>query len=211
MPTIGRLMTTPEPSRREMILDAAVALFRTRGFHGAGIDEIGAAAGISGPGVYRHFPNKHALLVAMSQRVTDRLLAHNSRVKAEESDPRAALARLVRTHVSFVLGSRELISVYVQEERSLPEPDRKEIRDKQTRYLDGWVEFLEELAPGADADDLREVVQTVIGMINSVSHPGSRRASARDTLEHMAMAALMAGATAVSQTPEGTPPTSVSD
>ncbi|MDH3540545.1 MAG: TetR/AcrR family transcriptional regulator, partial [Acidimicrobiia bacterium] len=190
-------MTSTEPSRREMILDAAVALFRTRGFHGAGIDEIGAAAGISGPGVYRHFPNKHALLVAMSQRVTDRLLVHNSRVKEEESDPTAALARLVRTHVSFVLGSQELISVYVQEERSLPEPDRKEIRAKQDRYLNGWVEFLERLAPAADPADLREVVQTVIGMINSVSHPGSRLASTRETLERMAMAALMAGAGAI--------------
>ena len=68
-------MTTTDPSRREMILDAAVALFRTEGFHGAGIDDIGAAAGISGPGVYRHFANKHALLVAMSERVVERLLA----------------------------------------------------------------------------------------------------------------------------------------
>ena len=105
--TYNAAMTAAEPSRREMILDSAIALFRTHGFHGAGIDEIGAAAGISGPGVYRHFPNKHALLVAMSERVVDRLLAHNDRVRSEESDATAALERLVRTQVSFALGSRE--------------------------------------------------------------------------------------------------------
>lgn len=121
-----------------MILDAAAALFRTHGFHGAGIDEIGAAAGISGPGVYRHFPNKHALLVAMSERVVDRLVNHNERVIEEESDPVVALARLVKTHASFAFGSAELIGVYVQEHRNLPEPDRKRISRKQGQYVDGW-------------------------------------------------------------------------
>lgn len=199
-----------ETSRREMILDAAVQLFRTRGFHGAGIDDIGAAAGISGPGVYRHFPNKLALLVAMSHRVIDRLLAHNSRVLAEESDPTIALRRLVQTHVSFVLSSRELISVYVQEERNLPAPDQTAIRTKQTAYVAGWVDWVARLAPGADESDLRDVVQTVIGMINSVSQPQDRLAAGRATLEAMAMAALMAGASAVSPADEERPQTAAS-
>lgn len=191
-------MTAAEPSRREMILDAAVALFRTHGFHGAGIDEIGAAAGISGPGVYRHFPNKHALLVAMSERVVDRLLAHNERVRAEESDPTEALKRLVRTQVSFAIGSRELLSVYVQEERNLPDPDRARIRTKQEEYVRDWVGFLAELAPGAAEADLRSVVITVIGMINGVTYPGTDSDTARHVLEQMAMASLLTGARVVS-------------
>lgn len=190
-------MTAPEASRSEMILDAAVALFRTHGFHGAGIDEIGAAAGISGPGVYRHFPNKHALLVAMSERVVDRLLAHNARVRIEERDPAAALERLVRTQVSFALGSRELLSVYVQEERNLPDPDRTRIRKKQAEYVSGWVDFLAELAPEAPPERLRSVVLTVIGMINAVTYPGVDPDTARDVLEEMAMAALLTGGRAV--------------
>ncbi len=181
-----------------MILDAAIALFRTHGFHGAGIDEIGAAAGISGPGVYRHFPNKHALLVAMSERVVDRLLVHNERVRAEETDSTAALERLVRTQVSFALGSRELLSVYVQEERNLPDPDRERIRKKQAQYVTGWVDFLAEMAPTADRKELRSVVLTVIGMINAVTYPGVDPDTARHVLEQMAMAALLTGGQVVS-------------
>lgn len=190
-------MTAPQSSRREMILDAAVTLFREKGFHGAGIDEIGAAAGISGPGVYRHFENKLSILVAMSDRVTDRLLDHNARVKSEESDPTAALTRLVRTQVSFALGQRDLISVFTQERRNLPDDDRHRLDKKQDQYIAEWVEFLTDVAPSARRSDLRAVVVTVIGMIDSVTYPDARTASGREVVEQMSMAALLTGAQAV--------------
>ncbi len=198
-------MTATEQPRREMILDAAVALFRTHGFHGAGIDDIGAAAGISGPGVYRHFENKHALLVAMSERVVERLLVHNARVAKEEINPMKALERLVRTHTSFVFSSRELITVYVIEERNLPEPDRLRVAKKQRDYVDGWVRFLTQLAPDGDLALLKGVAIAVIGMINTAGHPDSKDQD-RDVVEQMAMASLMAGALAVSRNSEGIRP-----
>ena len=40
-----------------------------------GIDEIGAAVGISGPGLYRHFPGKDAMLAEMLVGISERLLA----------------------------------------------------------------------------------------------------------------------------------------
>ena len=53
---------TDAPTRRQQILKEAARLFAERGFHGVGVDEIGAAVGISGPGLYRHFPGKDAML-----------------------------------------------------------------------------------------------------------------------------------------------------
>ncbi|MDH3193284.1 MAG: TetR/AcrR family transcriptional regulator [Acidimicrobiia bacterium] len=203
-------MSTTEQPRREMILDAAVALFRTQGFHGAGIDDIGAAAGISGPGVYRHFENKHALLVAMSERVVERLLAHNERVAREEVNPMTALERLVKTHASFVFSSRELITVYVIEERNLPEPDRLRVSKKQREYVEGWVRFLTQLAPDGDPSLLKGVAIAVIGMINTAGHPDSKDQN-RNVVEQMAMASLMAGALAVSRNTEGKPRSGASD
>lgn len=203
-------MTADDQPRPEMILDAAVALFRSRGFHGAGIDDIGAAAGISGPGVYRHFENKHAILVAMSERVVERLNAHNERVASEETNPMRALERLIRTHTSFVFSSRELITVYVVEERNLPEPDRLRVQQKQRTYVDGWVKFLTDLNPDSDRGQLRGVAIAVIGMINAAGDRDSKNQS-RAVVEEMAMAALMAGSLAVSRTGGQTPRTEASD
>ena len=67
---------TDAPTRREQILKEAARLFAERGFHGVGVDEIGAAVGISGPGLYRHFAGKDAmlaeLLVGISGQLPDR-------------------------------------------------------------------------------------------------------------------------------------------
>jgi AcrR family transcriptional regulator len=76
------------PTRREQILAAAAELFAHRGFHGVGIDDIGAAVGISGPGVYRHFRNKDAVLGQMLVGISETLLAGGEqRVRAHADLP----------------------------------------------------------------------------------------------------------------------------
>lgn len=63
---------TDAPTRREQILKEAARLFAERGFHGVGVDEIGAAVGISGPGLYRHFPGKDAMLAELLVGISER-------------------------------------------------------------------------------------------------------------------------------------------
>ena len=56
--------------RRQDLLAASATLFAERGFAGVSIDDIGAAAGVSGPAVYRHFPSKQAVLGAILLEVS---------------------------------------------------------------------------------------------------------------------------------------------
>lgn len=56
-------------TRRERILTTAARLFRQRGFSGVGMDDIGAAAELTGPAVYYYFPGKRALLAAIADRL----------------------------------------------------------------------------------------------------------------------------------------------
>ena len=51
--------------RRQQILDIAADLFAQRGFHGVSVADLGAACGISGPALYKHFPSKDAVLAEM--------------------------------------------------------------------------------------------------------------------------------------------------
>jgi AcrR family transcriptional regulator len=44
--------------RRSQLMDAGARLIAERGFLGVRLDDLGAAVGISGPAVYRLFPNK---------------------------------------------------------------------------------------------------------------------------------------------------------
>src|SRR5687768_7576026 len=60
--------------RRQAILTAAATLFAQRGYAGVTIEDLGAAVGVSGPAVYRHFPGKAAVLAAILQGASRTLL-----------------------------------------------------------------------------------------------------------------------------------------
>ena len=88
--------------------------------------EIGAAAGISGPGIYRHFASKEALLGAVLVSISERLL-EGGRLRREAARVRAAdaLDALVAFHADFALDHPELITVQDREFAHLPDEDRQ--------------------------------------------------------------------------------------
>ncbi|WP_280231320.1 TetR/AcrR family transcriptional regulator, partial [Nocardia cyriacigeorgica] len=76
--------------RRRQLLDAGARLIADRGFLGMRLDDLGAAVGISGPAVYRHFPNKEALLVELLVGVSRRLFEGGEAVVADAASGRPA-------------------------------------------------------------------------------------------------------------------------
>src|SRR6476619_8074230 len=96
-------------TRRDQILDRAAGLFAARGFHGVSVDDVGAACGISGPALYRHFASKDAMLAEMLVSISERLLAEGRRRVAEDDDDPAALDALLGWHIDFALEHKALI------------------------------------------------------------------------------------------------------
>jgi AcrR family transcriptional regulator len=70
----------PAPQRRAAILAAAEEVFAARGYHGAALDDIAQAAGISKALIYEHFASKrelHASLInAHVEEIFERLQAN---------------------------------------------------------------------------------------------------------------------------------------
>jgi AcrR family transcriptional regulator len=161
-------------ARRDRILDAAVELFRDRGFHAAGIDDIGQAAGITGPGVYRHFASKQDLLLALFEQIADSRDRAARAILATTDDAGDALAALVEDHVRFALADRALIAVYLQELRSLPAREGRRIRHRQRRYLDAWTGLVRRLRPTLTGDEALATVHAAINVIHSVAFYESR-------------------------------------
>src|SRR3954467_12647740 len=84
------------PSRREQILRAAAQLFAQAGARAVGVDDVGAAVGVTGPAIYRHFASKDAMLAEMLLRISERLLAGGTaRVAAAGADPLVQLRGLI--------------------------------------------------------------------------------------------------------------------
>ncbi|MFI6641907.1 TetR/AcrR family transcriptional regulator [Streptomyces sp. NPDC050504] len=163
---------TAAPTRREQILKEAARLFAERGFHGVGVDEIGAAVGISGPGLYRHFPGKDAMLAELLVGISERLLEGGRRRTTGEG-PAAVLAALIDGHIDFALDDRPLITLHDRELDRLRDADRKRVRRLQREYVELWVGVVRELHPGVAEAEARAAVHAVFGLLNSTPHLGS--------------------------------------
>ncbi len=182
-----------KPSRRDQILNAAAELFARHGFHGVGIDDIGAAVGISGPALYRHFRSKDAMLGEMLTSISERLLdGGQARVDAA-SDADEALRALVGWHVDFALDDPALITVQMRNLANLTDPDRRRVRALQRRYVEVWVETIRHTVPTLDEPTARAAAHAVFGLINSTPHSAHLdRDQMAALLSHMALASLTA-------------------
>lgn len=178
-------------TRRQEIIGRAAELFAERGFHGVSMADLGAACGISGPALYRHFPAKDALLAEMLVSISEELLEVGNARAAAAHEPTEALRALVTWHVDFALNNPALIVVQDRDWSSLPAAARERVRSLQREYVELWVAHILAVHPGLDADRRRAMAHATFGLLNSTPHsrflPEPEMAS---LLEGMASAAL---------------------
>ena len=171
-------------SRREQILAIAAELFAARGFHGVSVVELGAACGVTGPALYRHFASKDAMLAEMLVAISERLLNEGRERADAAADPRAALLALIAWHTDFALHNKALIVVQDRDWSSLPSQAQEQVRHLQRAYVELWVTTLREVRPELDADRGHAMVHAAFGLLNSTPRSSY--------LDEAAMAELLA-------------------
>lgn len=186
------MTTEADPrSRRDQILATAADLFAARGFHGVSVADLGAACGISGPALYKHFASKDAVLAEMLVSISEELLGVGRERVASAADAEDALAALVDWHVDFALRHRPLIVVQDRDWQSLAPEAREQVRRLQREYVDLWAAQLRLVHPDLDVDRARAMAHAAFGLINSTPHSGLLPdAPMRSLLASMALGAL---------------------
>ncbi|HET9518391.1 MAG TPA: helix-turn-helix domain-containing protein [Actinoplanes sp.] len=160
-------------SRRDEILEIAVSLFAAKGYHGVSMDDIGSAAGVTGPALYHHFAGKEAMLVAALIPVSEGLLhGGKERVARHRGDAAAALGDLIDFHVEFALANPAVIALHLHELDRLPEEPRRQIRRLQRLYVEEWVTVLGTLRPELSAAEARVIAHAAFGLMNSTPFLG---------------------------------------
>src|SRR5690348_6621074 len=95
-PTIASRRRLRREERESLMLDAAGEAFAARGFHGASMERIAAAAGITKPMLYRYFGSKEGLYAAYvrtsGRELVDNIRAPETRGDAPEVRLRAGIA-----------------------------------------------------------------------------------------------------------------------
>lgn len=189
----GTRRSKAKSDRRSQLVAAAERLVAEHGFLAVRLEDIGAAAGVTGPAIYRHFPNKEALLVELLVGISTRLLAGATDVVANIDDPAVALDDLIDFHLDFVFTEPDLIRIQDRDLAHLPAAAKRQVRRAQRQYVEIWVDVLRRLSDELDENDARLMAHATFGLLNSTPHsvkPGAVRDSSRAVLRAMTLAAL---------------------
>jgi AcrR family transcriptional regulator len=178
--------------RRLQLLAAAERLFAERGFLAVRLEDIGAAAGVSGPAIYRHFPNKESLLVELLVGISTRLLAGAREVLSRETGAAATLDGLIDFHLDFALGEPDLIRIQDRDLAYLPTAAERQVRRAQRQYVEVWVGVLREVDSALAETDARLMAHAAFGLLNSTPHilKPDGAARSRSVMRAMTVAAL---------------------
>ena len=153
-------------ARRQQLLDAACTMIFERGYGPVSIADIGAAAHVSGPAIYRHFASKADLLAVLCNQTIDRLI---ELVGPRRSDPTDELAALITGQVRLTVRHWQLVRVFSDEERSLPDEMRRMVRRREREHAQRWVDALRALAPAERLTELEMSAFATVGMILSAA------------------------------------------
>jgi AcrR family transcriptional regulator len=162
------------------VYEAALRLFREKGYHATSMQDIAAAVGLYKGSLYHYIGSKEDLLVQVFERALGTLLEDVERIAADGSlAPSAQLRQIVIAHVAAVAQNLDALTVYFHEFRALADESLATVRAQRERYTRGVAEIVrrgvrlgEFAAPDVDIATLG-----LIGMCNWMCQwyrPGGR-------------------------------------
>ncbi len=175
----GQPPRTRDPERSQKILAAAARLFAAHGFHPVSLADIGRDAGVVGSGIYRHFDNKVAVLVALLDQAMSDLMTNTEELLESSLPPDETMLGLIETQIQFCLEHGLSVQLYRSELTALSEEDARRLRRLQRRYNEEWVSALLEVRPDLNEETARGLVHAAIGAIQSLVTYSSELAADR--------------------------------
>jgi AcrR family transcriptional regulator len=211
--TAAREKMTRNAAQRQAILEEACLLFIERGFGGANIQDIADAAGLTRTAVYHYFPSKEAMLVALTEDVTQKASELAATVSLHDDVPaEEALQQLILQHAGLILSMPLQFRVVERSESNLPDTHRIAAQEARRGVLDHFTHVIQR---GIREGSFRPVAAhvaafSIIGMCNwcawwfDVSGEISARKVA-DMIAEMGLRSLL------TTKPSGSRPVSISD
>lgn len=140
-------------ANRARVLKAAGALFRRKGFHGAGVDEIAEAAGFSKGVVYSQFGSKDDLFLALLEEHAAARIAR-TRERAAAAPPGRALGEVSAENLAVWRQDPEWYLLFVEfRAHAARHPDvNRRFAALHRKLLLQVAEVFEVLAEGAHPD-----------------------------------------------------------
>ncbi|MBW8815290.1 MAG: TetR/AcrR family transcriptional regulator [Caulobacterales bacterium] len=156
----------PPGNRPSQILKAASHLFYVRGYNATSIDDIGQAAGVSGPAVYRHFATKDEILVSLMEEAADRSEAVIRHIYMIGGAPIELLERFICCEVRQSIEAAEMLTVASNELHNLQPKDLARVQRRGRINREEYANLIAAIRPDLSDVEIRTMVIGIKGAIN---------------------------------------------
>jgi AcrR family transcriptional regulator len=134
------------------------------------MDEIGAAAGITGPGVYRHFESKEQILATGIRSALSGWLERNRAILSGPGTPPEILDGLIANFIESLIADRWISAVIMRERHALAPDTRRWVDQAERRHIAAWAEALSRLRPDLPDREVRLMVHAGLWMCLCVAY-----------------------------------------
>jgi AcrR family transcriptional regulator len=169
-PTAPRRGRPPTPGLREKILRAAEVMFARRDYHEVQIDDVAEACGVGKGTVYRYFPSKQQLFLAVMFDGIERLRLELDAAARMAESPAQRIRRIVHRTLAFFWNRRFFFSLIHRSEHKMTGEAREWFRHRTA--LSRVVEETLETAVAAGhirRIDTRIAAEILFGMMRGVN------------------------------------------
>lgn len=154
------------PARREQILDVALEVLGSAGYHGASMNDIAEAAGVTKPVLYQHFASKRELFLALVDAAGDRLLSAITIATTDAPDGRQQTERGYLAYFRWVAEDHEAFMLLFGGGTRRDEEFSASVR----RITDAVASAIAPLiAVDIDPEERRTIAHGLVGLAESAS------------------------------------------
>jgi TetR/AcrR family transcriptional regulator, cholesterol catabolism regulator len=124
----------PRAGRKENVLEAAVALFSHKGYHGTTVRDIAEESGMLSGSLYAHITSKEDLLFEITRRAANQFMDALEPIVAGPGSAAGKLQAAIAAHLRVVAGSLEAATIFLHEWKALAPERRVVIAERRTAY-----------------------------------------------------------------------------
>jgi AcrR family transcriptional regulator len=156
----------PATERRQQLLAVALGVFARQGYHGASMNDVAEAAGVTKPVLYQHFDSKRDLYLALLDDVGARLLSAITTATAGAPDGKRQTEAGFRAYFRWVADDHDAFLLLFGSGARRDEEFNAAVRAVTAAAADAIAPLI---AADIDPEHQRTIAHGLVGLAEGVS------------------------------------------
>jgi AcrR family transcriptional regulator len=141
--TVEVLEATLGNSKKDEVLQEAIAIFGSRGYRATSMRDLADQVKLSKSALYHYFRSKQDLLVAIYKRVIAENIVAAERITEASEPPVVALRQMLIDRVVYTCYNRHILQIFHEEEAELPKRLMREVVNSRRVYQDLLTDLIQ--------------------------------------------------------------------